>query len=75
MKTSLLSLATVALLLSGCAPREVVVVHERHHRLPPPGRVEVVGVAPHPGARWVPGHWAERGRHWVWVPGQWVYPL
>lgn len=26
---------------------------------------------PHAGARWVPGHWAERGGGWVWVEGHW----
>jgi len=25
---------------------------------------------PHPGWRWIPGHWAHR-RGWYWIPGHW----
>src|SRR5262249_3222797 len=28
-------------------------------------------VRPHPGAMWVGGHWAHRGRGYVWVRGYW----
>ena len=26
---------------------------------------------PHPGMRWIPGHWAQRPRGEVWIPGHW----
>ena len=39
---------------------------------PPPARVEVVGVAPYPGAVWIRGYWVRGYRHrWVWVRGYW----
>jgi len=41
---------------------------------PPPPRVEVIGVAPHPGWVWERGYWNwVDGRH-VWVGGHWVAP-
>lgn len=26
---------------------------------------------PHPGNRWVEGHWKNSRRGWVWIPGHW----
>lgn len=41
---------------------------------PPAPEVEVVGVAPFPGAFWVGGYWGwNAGRH-VWVRGRWEAP-
>lgn len=40
---------------------------------PPPDRVEVVGVAPFPGAIWISGNWVWRD-HWVWERGYWARP-
>lgn len=41
---------------------------------PPVPEVEVVGVAPFPGAFWVGGYWGwNAGRH-VWVRGRWEAP-
>jgi hypothetical protein len=34
-----------------------------------PGRYVRV---PHPGARWIPGHWVHHPRGWVWVGGHWT---
>jgi hypothetical protein len=43
-----------------------------HGPPPPPARVEVVPVAPYPGAIWVGGHWVHyRHRGWIWVGGYW----
>ena len=39
--------------------------------VPPPARVEVIGVAPYRGAVWVPGHWSRARYNWVWVRGYW----
>ena len=36
---------------------------------PPPARVEVIPVAPYPGAIWVGGYWTHGRRHYFWVPG------
>jgi hypothetical protein len=33
--------------------------------------VEVIGVAPYHGARWVKGHWGWRHGRWEWIPGHW----
>ena len=40
---------------------------------PPPARVEVIGVAPWPGAIWITGRWVWRDR-WVWQDGYWAKP-
>jgi hypothetical protein len=29
-------------------------------------------VPPHPGERWIPGHWAREGRGEFWVGGHWA---
>ena len=39
--------------------------------VPPPRRVEVIGVAPYRNAAWVNGHWARHYGQWVWVGGHW----
>jgi hypothetical protein len=56
---------------TGCGPAvaEVVVPGP-----PPAERVEVVGVAPYPGAVWVRGHWRWNGYAHVWVAGHWQRP-
>src|SRR4051812_26206219 len=41
---------------------------------PPPPQVEVVPVAPYPGAVWVGGVWEWRGGRHVWVRGRYVRP-
>jgi len=41
---------------------------------PPPPRVEIIGVAPFPGALWINGYWGWRGNGHVWVPGYWERP-
>jgi hypothetical protein len=41
---------------------------------PPPVRVGVVGVAPHPGYVWVGGYQSWNGTRYVWVNGRWVRP-
>jgi len=41
---------------------------------PPPGRVEVIPVAPYPTAVWVRGYWIRSGgdnHRWIWVRGYW----
>lgn len=40
---------------------------------PPAETAEVRPPRPHPGAAWVPGHWAWKGRRlgYVWVKGHW----
>jgi len=40
---------------------------------PPPDRVEVIGVAPWPGAFWVRGgwRWHEHEGRWGWERGHW----
>ena len=48
---------------AGCTARVALV--------PPPARVEVIGVSPYRGAVWVPGHWAYGRIGWVWVRGYW----
>lgn len=49
-----------------------VVERDRYVEEPPPERVEVIGVAPYPGAIWVHGYWARGYRHrYVWVGGHW----
>ena len=40
---------------------------------PPHARVEIIGVAPWPGAVWIGGHWVWRDR-WVWQRGYWSRP-
>jgi hypothetical protein len=41
---------------------------------PPAGFSEVVPPAPNRDALWVDGHWAWRGRTYVWQRGGWVAP-
>src|ERR1700681_1678130 len=41
---------------------------------PPPVRVGIVGVAPHPGYVWVEGYHRWHGGRYVWVPGRWARP-
>ncbi len=60
-----LALAGCAVPASGEAELNVAVP-------PPPARVEVVGVAPFPGAVWIRGHWIRRGDDWVWIKGYWA---
>src|ERR1700735_4507030 len=38
---------------------------------PPAPQVEVVGVAPYPGAVWIGGYWNWVGGRAVWVGGRW----
>jgi hypothetical protein len=38
---------------------------------PPAPEVEVVGVAPYPGAVWIGGYWNWVGGRHVWVRGRW----
>lgn len=46
------------------------------HGAPPPLRREVQADRARPSPRhvWVDGHWRPEGRHFVWVPGEWVVP-
>lgn len=41
---------------------------------PPPVRVGVVGVAPHPGYVWVDGYHRWHGGRYAWVAGRWARP-
>ena len=41
---------------------------------PPSALVEIIPESPSPGAVWVDGYWAWRGRHYVWERGGWVAP-
>jgi hypothetical protein len=48
--------------------------HAGYHRWDGAHYVWVPGAyvaPPHPHARWVEGHWRERGGGWVWVEGHW----
>ena len=47
--------------------REVVVVQDDA----PAPYVEVVPIAPYPGAFWVRGYWVRGHRHWMWMHGYW----
>jgi YXWGXW repeat-containing protein len=58
-----IALLTAQLGAFGCATRAALV--------PPPARVEVIGVAPRRDAVWVPGHWNRRYGRWHWVNGHW----
>ncbi len=40
---------------------------------PPPPQVEVVPMAPYPGALWVGGRWYWRGGRHVWVRGRYIH--
>lgn len=75
-RSSLLVGLSAALLLGGCtiAPYPAyyggaVVVGGP----PPPARVEVIGVAPWPGAVWISGRWIWSDR-WIWRSGHWAKP-
>ena len=67
-------LRTVALLgwlgataaATACAPTITETVVESE---PPPAPVEVVPLAPYPGAVWIDGHWRWNGARYLWVPG------
>jgi hypothetical protein len=65
---SLLLLALLASLTSGCASRVVYV-----HQGPPPLKVELKTAPPHAEAVWIPGRWAWNGHthRYVWVAGHW----
>ena len=56
-------------ILSGC----VVATREYVAPLPPPERVEVIGVAPYPDVIWVSGRWdwERRHRQYRWHEGYW----
>ncbi len=41
---------------------------------PPAGFSEVIPPAPNSKALWVDGHWAWRGRTYVWQRGGWLQP-
>ena len=41
---------------------------------PPAPEVEVVGVAPDPGAIWIGGYWSWVGGRHVWIRGRWDAP-
>ena len=63
-------------MLAGCA----VYPHRTYYSgavivgsTPPPARVEVIGVAPWPGAVWITGRWVWLD-HWVWQDGYWAKP-
>lgn len=75
---------TVIIVASACyaGPRVYVV------RKPPPGRVEVIGVAPSHNHVWISGRWIWKsdGYHWqngywmkrpranaMWIPGHWKH--
>ncbi len=49
--------------------RETIIVTNRQAPAP---RYEVVGRAPYPGARWIPGKWVWYNNHWAWNGGHWV---
>ena len=56
------------------APGSVVEASAPYVRPAPPApKVEVITVAPYPGAVWVPGHWQwrRRAREYVWILGHW----
>lgn len=57
-----------AALAAGCGPPMGEVVIDA---APPPEQVEVVGVAPYPGAIWIRGHWLWNGAAHVWMRGHW----
>lgn len=71
-----------ALCCAGCGTRLPEPSHARQPRseflpvpYPPPASFsEVVPPAPKPDAVWVDGHWAWRGRTYVWQRGGWVEP-
>ena len=66
---SILVVSLFLLFSSGCASRVVYV-----HKGPPPLKVEVKSVQPHPKAVWISGHWAWN-RHtdsYVWILGHWA---
>lgn len=63
MKATIATALLALSLASGCVTRVAL--------LPPPARVEVIGVRPYRGAVWVPGHWVRARYDWVWVHGYW----
>jgi hypothetical protein len=52
----------------GAVVEEETVVDE-----PPPPQVEVVGVAPWPGAFWIRGHYYRDHGRWAWRRGSWEH--
>ncbi len=66
-----LTMTSVALGIALAAPlasaAEIIIA-------PPAPRIEVRGIAPHPGWIWTDGYWDWVGRGYVWVPGRWVTP-
>jgi hypothetical protein len=69
----------IGLTMAGCTvyeepPPNTVTVVPNSAPPPPPPQVEVIGVAPYPGAIWCGGHYAWQPRGWVWVGGYWRRP-
>jgi len=54
----------------GIAAAQPAVIVERG--VMPAPRVEIIPAPPGAGYNWVPGHWAWRGRGWVWIVGHHV---
>ncbi len=82
MKTSALAFVTSLVLgLSAlgtpalASAQEAPVMEEAYAPGPPPAApVEVMTVAPYPGAVWVGGHYRFYGHRWVWNRGAWSRP-
>jgi hypothetical protein len=58
-----IAILAASTLAAGCVTRTALIV--------PRSRVEVIGVAPYRGAVWVPGHYIQARRDWVWERGYW----
>jgi hypothetical protein len=67
----LLALTLAVSSAPACGPASAEIVVDTG---PPPDRVEVVGLAPYPGAIWIRGHWQWSGGRHVWYPGFWERP-
>ena len=71
----LIGLSTVGCTVYETAPpNTVAVVQNPAPAPPPPPQVEVVGVAPYPGAVWVGGRYVWHVHGWFWVGGYWNRP-
>ena len=68
---ALLALTLAASGSAACGPGSAEIVVETG---PPPEQIEVVGLAPYPGAVWVRGHWQWTGGRYHWFPGHWERP-